>query len=65
MCQVIRVSLVALALIGIVGVEPKPASARHANGCATQWAYWWKHGHCHVTYPPHWSHRWRDYDQRW
>ena len=53
MRQVFRVSLVGLALIGVIGVDSKPTSAWHANGCATQWAYWWKHGHCHVTYPPH------------
>jgi hypothetical protein len=65
MWQVLKFSFVALALSTMIGLGSKPALARHANDCVTQWAYWWKHGHCHVTYPPHWSHRWRDYDQRW
>ncbi len=65
MRQAFRFSFAALVLIGIVGLVPNLASARDSKHCDGHWNHCLKSNRYHSKYPPHWSHRWRDYDQRW
>jgi hypothetical protein len=65
MCRLFSVLLVALALSGVVGLASGPALARHSDHCGSHWGHCWKHGRGHPAYRAHWSHRWRDFDQRW
>ena len=65
MRQLFKFSLAALALSGIVGLAPNLASARESNQCGGHWSHCLKPNHHHSTHQTHWSHRWRDYDQRW
>ena len=65
MWQLFKLSLAALALSGVVGLVSGPALAWHSDHCGSHWGHCWKHRHGHPAYPAHWSHRWRDFDQRW